>query len=905
MKTLRIALSFVLVGQIACQNNKFSDFMGSSKNTGIVGDHPVRIENPLQPNTEDQALKAYEASMLNSYADSETRKVYNELLAKATNPMEAIYNPQLSDMAQYAHNFYQMTDAYPRPELDEVAQISGIYKNEMDKIQKDFGIQRQALEDIDLVGTGLSAYAGATGVGLIPAVTFELTKSTFVYVAEKKIDSLESAAKDQAATLVVDAIGKMSMQQMSDLAKIDMGSPEQAKRMAQDMMKDLTSRLIPSDLSQEDKTALQAALGKKIGEETYAILLEHKSVQNIINYRQAHINEYVDARITQTEKNIVGLTRSVNEFRKETSEKFNTLFNNQEKIMGFIQEQGREISNLTRSAAETEIRTKFLADYMFGKMSAGEQVQALQSGVYGDPNSKAVKDLLAQKERIYQREKFQAEVNNLIADVQNIAIIASRLGVDPKIVNTLSKGAQYADAAMKTATAMMTGNYIGAALAVTGVFGGGGDNNAEVMNFLKQMDVKLDKIIELQKQTIEMIGKVSEQIQHNTIMLANQIYSVQYMQLVANEALEALLNRDRNSCQVIKMVIQREYGASQADFLLNLTLSNRQALTTCAESLEHSFYANAMATKYHWATYLTVKDIQRPEAQDDFYWSLRQYVVDKKEGAQKIYASLLDPVQNYLSLKKKIDNPGLKDASVDASILYDRRIHPMAVVDDANFLLALLPSLVIYQNQKVSNDLFSAVSPQLGFHQYQMLISATNWINKAIVQESLLSGDALLEEIYKEREKLDTAVTCGTGIQDDNRTNPYCLLKMSPMLRTNYLMYSIRKDLDQKGIMASSFLTAMNTHHKGEDSTFERLLGRKLPLEYDDAGKPKAFLLVGEKIDISLMQKIAKGQLVYSPALPHLLELRNSLISKISEMRMNMVLTENQRRYLTYKVFGQ
>jgi hypothetical protein len=81
----------------------------------------------------------------------------------------------------------------------------------------------------------------------------------------------------------------------------------------------------------------------------------------------------------------------------------------------------------------------------------------------------------------------------------------------------ISTAINYASVAQNAIAQVATGNYIGAALAVSGMFGGGKPDPAQqqfaqIMGFLQEMDQKLTRIINLQLRTLEAIEGLSNQV---------------------------------------------------------------------------------------------------------------------------------------------------------------------------------------------------------------------------------------------------------------------------------------------------------------------------------------------------------------------------------------------------------
>ena len=113
-----------------------------------------------------------------------------------------------------------------------------------------------------------------------------------------------------------------------------------------------------------------------------------------------------------------------------------------------------------------------------------------------------------------RKQQFIATTGNALNVAKQLQTIAARVGFsDPNVAKALD----YASVAQTAISQAATGNYIGAALAVTGLFGGGKPDPeqqrfAQLMGFLQEMDKKLNQIIDLQIKTLEAIQGLSNQL---------------------------------------------------------------------------------------------------------------------------------------------------------------------------------------------------------------------------------------------------------------------------------------------------------------------------------------------------------------------------------------------------------
>jgi hypothetical protein len=107
-----------------------------------------------------------------------------------------------------------------------------------------------------------------------------------------------------------------------------------------------------------------------------------------------------------------------------------------------------------------------------------------------------------------------SSTNSFVESAKGIRTILSNVGINDPVLNNAVNYASVASAAMSQA---LTGNYIGAIVSVTGVFGGGKPDPqqqqfAATMAALRRLDEKLTQVINLQKKTLEAIQGLSNQV---------------------------------------------------------------------------------------------------------------------------------------------------------------------------------------------------------------------------------------------------------------------------------------------------------------------------------------------------------------------------------------------------------
>ena len=116
-----------------------------------------------------------------------------------------------------------------------------------------------------------------------------------------------------------------------------------------------------------------------------------------------------------------------------------------------------------------------------------------------------------------KKEQLVSDIGRMVSTFNSIGQIAKNLGVGGDLVPALSMASNMGGIVSN----VVSGNYLGAIVSVTGLFGGGAPDpeparHAQLMAYLEkrfdQMDKQLTEIIQGQRKIIEILGKLSEQM---------------------------------------------------------------------------------------------------------------------------------------------------------------------------------------------------------------------------------------------------------------------------------------------------------------------------------------------------------------------------------------------------------
>ena len=191
------------------------------------------------------------------------------------------------------------------------------------------------------------------------------------------------------------------------------------------------------------------------------------------------------------------------------------------------------------SQAEYGQQFRFLLDLNENKMTAQQKITAIEQFNWGDFPNDTDGTL---KQRRIEHLKIQAEVEGVqskvqmgVDDLAGVRNILAGIGIHSPDLDNAVKNTQGVEKGVNAVAALASGNYIGGAMQVIGMFGGGSDDpaaaqNAAVMAALGQIMELQRKTIELQKKTMEMIENLSKQMNQGFQVLDYHVAQVLRLQ---------------------------------------------------------------------------------------------------------------------------------------------------------------------------------------------------------------------------------------------------------------------------------------------------------------------------------------------------------------------------------------
>ncbi len=268
--------------------------------------------------------------------------------------------------------------------------------------------------------------------------------------------------------------------------------------------------------------------------------------------------------ILQNTQNVSELTTDFEEFTLKTSFEINGLQKRATSLEVNLSALSNATVTLQANMAQANTRLtnleeqqSFVSDFVFSKMPPREKVLALQSGFLanrfncedggtgcGAAQTKA--SLIAEYKAQAKLADAVETAGDIVQGINDIRGIAGNLGLD--LGEDVNKLLDVGSAAASAVVSFYTGNPLGAINAITSVFGGRKDPDAErfkiMMAYLQEqfgiINSKLDSVLENQKLIYDAIVAMNEHLDARLTMIDQQLFRMEFEQQRIGIAVRAL-----------------------------------------------------------------------------------------------------------------------------------------------------------------------------------------------------------------------------------------------------------------------------------------------------------------------------------------------------------------------------
>jgi hypothetical protein len=220
----------------------------------------------------------------------------------------------------------------------------------------------------------------------------------------------------------------------------------------------------------------------------------------------------------QTRGELRALSQSVTEYRNNVGAELHSLSDSISDTQSAVDQAQASLDALKKETEGNSQQLAVVGEFMYGRATAQERLQMLDANYLRDKlPGDAWTHLREATVAEAKREKLMSDVAQVVGDLSQVAQIANNLGIHSPELN---QAVRFATTAQSAVSNVLQGNYLGALVGITGLFGGNSDPEAEfhkqLMSYLQtnfqQINDKLNQVLDGEQKIMDGIVKLSEQM---------------------------------------------------------------------------------------------------------------------------------------------------------------------------------------------------------------------------------------------------------------------------------------------------------------------------------------------------------------------------------------------------------
>lgn len=383
----------------------------------------------------------------------------------------------------------------------------------------------------EVIITASQVLASATGVGVAPAAAIAAVAR---YGNDQLAGHLAAEGRNRALGMLTSGLQSMST---ADRATFDQRIQENKFEEAAQLFDARTKKLSTMEgLLKDDPPAANAARSFVIA------TLQHGTSTAIIKAGKAY------STATNVEKNLADHVRTTNAFAKTLNSKVDELNQKSEELKTSVDGLSKDLNALREESSATAYQVGIVQDILFDQQPASVKLALLNAGAKPGLSKDQRDTITAYLKVEVRKQEILATATKVVSVANDINTIMSNFNIQDR---RLSEAVQFGSVATTALTQAFSSNYLGAIATVSGLFGGAKKDPMmaqfqRVFEEFKQVNEKLDSIIELQKNTLLAIEKLSNQIEVVERKLHERLDLVDYeLKVISAATLVALWSEYR------------------------------------------------------------------------------------------------------------------------------------------------------------------------------------------------------------------------------------------------------------------------------------------------------------------------------------------------------------------------
>lgn len=814
-----------------------------------------------------------------------------------------------------------------------------VSRDRLDAFQ--YGVAGWTIKGSVIVG---GAFAPA---GTLPAIARGLGTAGANAGTDSAVDELTKHGEGQTSSWLEDALtGFVQGDRLpSDLSTLRPLSPQRRLQWVinERVVDDLITRA--GGVRDEDRPIVEGmvlrALNRRLSDEQ-AIQRDRDRLQ--------------DVAVSGLARQIGAVAGTLNEFRAET----------QAGLQEIAQEQAelnQRLDTLEGYAKGNREDLEFVQRFMFDRMEPAEQLAALSKGIFPNMPQAERARVTARIEAIEQRQRVIRAVSDFGQGAAAVARIADKLGVDRNVVDLLGKTAEASRVAQAVATGLMSGGlgYLAAADAVVGlVFGGGPDPGVQrheqviraleqiseqitvVQDMLRAVSQQVEEVRRLQLATLESIGKLSQQVQANHQEVMAGIAQIRIDLVPISSIVNEILFSEIQRCSLFRLRLRGVGFTRERAVSPRLTYAELRSID---QQEEHGVICRrGLRTRlgdpfgpnvtYALNRFTGVPGSEVERFLRDLYdptWALLSDRVLRPDRVALYARSFTTPVSDLRAVEAKrtvVLGPqppagsqafaGLGGQEISRRL--STALSAQAIQLHACFLAFAHPFFEMAEALQDQTPTRLAALETTSIEGRELLRTTLGLVETAIAQQVMLGGDIMLTDL--ERLWREGSVPRAPGEADADfarRAAPWAqlqaVLRVNGALRHNLILQAVSRATREAGNMV---LYGAAYGLPGDDALLKTMLpepqfalawqappaGQAPRPDRRDLTKSTGWhLRLGDEMHpLPTPLELVSGELVQTPELRGLLDLRNELAAELESYLTPQRLTASQRSVLRQAV---
>lgn len=269
---------------------------------------------------------------------------------------------------------------------------------------------------------------------------------------------------------------------------------------------------------------------------------------------------------------LVSNAQQVKQFREETDKALSNIKTTLNSLETKANQARLDLADLHKEVGSNTRSILALAQISSMGWSTDQKIAALDTGMFPEMNPE---ELAATRKSLESQRSMEQSISNLQTTghyLDSIGTIASNLGVDPKVVNSIRQG----QIAVASITKFISGDWIGGVAVMTGLLGTAAPDASEqrhqqLIAYLdsqfSNINQKLTEILDLQKRTLSILSILSNQL----VEIKDKLIGIERLLVLNRSALQNILRTDWQPCDAMIGVLNGQYLlTSMNDYLAQL-----------------------------------------------------------------------------------------------------------------------------------------------------------------------------------------------------------------------------------------------------------------------------------------------------------------------------------------------